>query len=103
MTQSLRAFFVIVALLIAIVALLIAAFASAADEKSGGAKKVTVDEADAMRKEAGVVILDVRTPREYAEGHIPGSVNVDVSDPKAFDEQVKSLDKNKKYLVHCAK
>src|SRR5688572_17651731 len=56
-----------------------------------------------MRAEGDVVILDVRTPREYAEGHIPGAVNVDVSDAKGFEEKAKSLDKGKKYIVHCAK
>ena len=29
-----------------------------------------------FRETPGAVLLDVRTPREYREGHIPGSVNV---------------------------
>ena len=30
----------------------------------------------AFRETPGAVLLDVRTPQEYREGHIPGSVNV---------------------------
>jgi len=69
-----------------IVAVVIA-HAVRADEASAPAKKITAEQAEAMRKEGDVTILDVRTPREYAEGHIPGAVNVDVNDPKAFDEK----------------
>ena len=31
-----------------------------------------------MESEDGYIILDVRTPEEYKEGHIPNAVNVDV-------------------------
>ena len=82
---------------------LVAALAFGADDKPAPAKKVTIDEVEKMRDRGDVVILDVRTAREYAEGHIPGAVNVDVNDTKTFDEKVKALDKGKKYVVHCAK
>ncbi len=47
------------------------------------------------------VVLDVRTKKEYSEGHIPGSVLIDFNSDD-FEQQVKKLDKNKTYLVHCA-
>ncbi len=47
------------------------------------------------------VVLDVRTKKEYTEGHIPGSVLIDFNSDD-FEQQVKKLDKNKTYLVHCA-
>ncbi len=31
---------------------------------------------DEFRKTSGAVLLDVRTPQEYREGHIPGSINI---------------------------
>ncbi|EST35261.1 hypothetical protein N566_17770 [Streptomycetaceae bacterium MP113-05] len=37
--------------------------------------EVTVEELAASR-EGGVTVLDVRSPQEYAQGHVPGAVNV---------------------------
>ncbi len=53
------------------------------------------------RQETNTVVLDVRTPDEYKQGHIPGSVLLDFNSPD-FDKQVAKLDRNKTYLVHCA-
>ncbi len=47
------------------------------------------------------VILDVRTAEEFAEGHIAGAVNLDVSAP-GFAAKAQALDQHKTYLVHCA-
>jgi rhodanese-related sulfurtransferase len=44
----------------------------------------------------------VRTPQEFAGGHVPGAVNIPVQSPD-FDQKVSALDKNKPYLVHCAR
>ncbi len=38
-------------------------------------REVTVAELAAAR-ERGVRVLDVRSPQEYAQGHVPGAVNV---------------------------
>ena len=46
------------------------------------------------------VILDVRTPEEYAAGHIEGAVNLDFQSVK-FKEEVNKLDKYRTYLVYC--
>lgn len=43
-------------------------------------------------------VIDVRDPEEYAEGHIPGAVNIPVSE---FASRSESLDKNKKIIVYC--
>jgi len=47
-----------------------------------------------------VTILDVRTPQEFAEGHIAGAVNIDVSSPD-FAQQVSELDPEGTYAVYC--
>jgi rhodanese-related sulfurtransferase len=48
----------------------------------------------------GVVVLDVRTPEEYATGHIAGAVNVDVS-AETFLSQAGALDPAASYGVYC--
>ena len=48
----------------------------------------------------GFVLLDVRTPEEYAEGHIAGSENVDFYEP-AFADNIGQLDRDASYVVYC--
>lgn len=47
------------------------------------------------------VILDVRTPEEFTEGHIRDAVNLDFYS-ETFGEGLNKLDKKKTYLIHCA-
>jgi rhodanese-related sulfurtransferase len=65
---------------------------------------VTVGKAQKLIKErAGkpdFVILDVRTPEEFAEGHLGGAVNLDVQS-REFEKGLRALDRNKSYLVYC--
>ena len=45
-------------------------------------------------------IVDVRTPEEFAAGHIENAINIDfLSD--GFEDNINRLDKNKAYLVYC--
>ncbi len=46
------------------------------------------------------VILDVRTPREFAQGHLAGALLLDFRDPK-FQSGLKRLDRSKSYLIYC--
>lgn len=46
------------------------------------------------------VILDVRSPQEYQEGHIPGAVNINIQDPD-FMDKLDELATDKTYLVYC--
>ena len=45
-------------------------------------------------------LVDVRTPGEYAEGHIPGAKNFNVNGG-AFKAQVSELDKKEPVYVYC--
>lgn len=39
------------------------------------------------RVEAGAILVDVRTPEEFAAGHLPGAVNIPVDElPRRFAE-----------------
>jgi rhodanese-related sulfurtransferase len=46
------------------------------------------------------VIVDIRTPDEYAQGHIAGAINIDYKN-NSFSERVRSLDQSKTYFVYC--
>ena len=46
------------------------------------------------------VIIDVRTPSEYAGGHIRDAVNINLNSA-AFENDIDKLDKDKNYIVYC--
>lgn len=48
----------------------------------------------------GVVVVDVRTPQEYAEGHLDGALNLDVSAPD-FTTAIAALDPDVTYALYC--
>lgn len=53
-----------------------------------------------MIEQLAPVILDVRTPDEYATGHIDGAILADVSDA-SFASRVAGLDRSATYFVYC--
>jgi rhodanese-related sulfurtransferase len=67
-----------------------------------GFSTVTADDAAAILADApdDLVVLDVRTPEEYAEGHLEGALLVDFYDPD-FADQLAELDPDVPYLVYC--
>jgi len=48
----------------------------------------------------GLVILDVRTPEEFAAGHLAGAVNLDVRAAGSAAE-LEALDRDVPYLMYC--
>ena len=46
-------------------------------------------------------VVDVRTPAEYAEGHLIGAVNIDWRDPDFNQQAQEQLDKDRPVLVYC--
>src|SRR5437899_6117949 len=69
--------------------------------KDKGYKDVNVEQFDKLRANTNNIILDVRTPEEFAAGHIAGAKNIDINTPD-FEKKITELDKSKTYLVHCA-
>lgn len=69
-----------------------------------GFTDVSVDQArELMQRRAGqrdFVILDVRTPEEFAEGHLSGAVNMNVL-ASDFAARLATLERGKTYLVYC--
>ena len=54
----------------------------------------------ALRANHDAVLLDVRTPGEFGQGHLPGALNIDVNG-NDFHEQVENLYAEKAYFVYC--
>ena len=50
-------------------------------------------------QKSGVKVVDVRRPEEFAEGRIPGAVNVTLSEN--FAELMAEFDKNESVIVYC--
>lgn len=49
---------------------------------------------------ANTMLIDVRTPGEFAEGHLEGAVNIPIELP-TFAAQVALLDPDMDFLVYC--
>lgn len=64
-------------------------------------RQISMDEAVKMMKdEKNYIILDVRRPDEYAEGHIPGAINVP-NEEIGTAELSELPDKSQLILVYC--
>ena len=72
---------------------------TAASAPTSGAELGAAEFAAALKR-PDTTIVDVRTPQEYAEGHLAGAVNIDVSSPD-FAAQVATLDPTAPYAVYC--
>jgi phage shock protein E len=53
--------------------------------------------ADLRRR--GVLVLDVRTPEEYSQGHLPGSRNLPLD---SLDQNLDGLERDRPILTVCA-
>jgi phage shock protein E len=60
-----------------------------------GIKQISPRELDQKK---GIVLLDVRTDKEYEQGHIPGAVHIPFSQ---ISERIKKLKKDKELVVFC--
>ena len=64
-------------------------------------KEVNSKQANTMlQKDSKLLVLDVRTPEEFKEGHIKGAINIDIRQEDAFSK-IDKLNRNSKYLVYC--
>jgi rhodanese-related sulfurtransferase len=54
-----------------------------------------------LDEEKDILLLDVRTPEEFAEGHLVGAKNLDFNGSN-FMQQLQQLDPNRKYMLYCA-
>ncbi len=89
--------------LLIMVGLLAVTMTHANDEIQDSVAAIGVSAAkDLIASQENAIIMDVRTPVEYAASHITGAVNVSVQD-ESFENMVIELDPNKTYIVHCTR
>ena len=62
--------------------------------------KITPDEGTALMDEGGVTVVDVRTPQEYAEKHIPGALNIPV-ESIGCEKPAELADADDPLIVYC--
>lgn len=79
---------------------LLIAFSSCVKKATEGVEVVNVTTFEQKMKEPTAQLLDVRTSGEFAEGHIPNAVNIDVTSTD-FEQKVAGLDKAQPVLVYC--
>jgi rhodanese-related sulfurtransferase len=84
--------------LISIIASLL--LVTSCSSNSSGVTNMNVSEFSKKITESGVVILDVRTPGEFAEGFIEGAQNIDFQSEN-FENEIAALDKKATYAIYC--
>ena len=84
-----------------LLSLMLLSSCSAVGNSSLGYRQISMDKAlKMMKNEKNYIILDVRRPDEYAEGHIPGAINVP-NEEIGTDEISELPDKSQLILVYC--
>ena len=84
-----------------ILSIMLLSACSAAGGPANSYRQISMDEAvEMMKKGSGYIILDVRRPDEYTEGHIPGAINV--PNENIGTAEIPELpDKAQLILVYC--
>jgi len=68
--------------------------------KAQSLKLISTDEMIELMDTEEIQLVDVRTPSEYNEGHVPDAQNINFYDEN-FDQQIETLDKSKPIIVYC--
>ncbi|MBB6610537.1 rhodanese-like domain-containing protein [Pontibacter sp. Tf4] len=72
-------------------------------QQEAGSTKVNLNATEVkqlIESSQEVVVLDVRTPYEFQEGHLEGAVNIDYTSPD-FEKEIAKLDTAATYLLYC--
>lgn len=87
-------------LLLAVVAVLAVALTACSSSTASIETVPPQEAADELAVDSEAVLLDIRTPEEYAEARIPGAVNIDFY-AADFADQLAQLDADGNYVVYC--
>ncbi len=70
-------------------------------QQKGDYQSMGVDEFEKLINKGEIQLVDVRTPSEYAEGHIPQSANINVNGSSFAVIANKTLSKQEPVAVYC--
>ncbi len=72
------------------------------NKTSAGSTILPVEEyVQNLNTDTTAYLIDVRTPEEYAEGHIEGAVLMNVMEEQAFLAGIDTLDASHTYYIYC--
>jgi len=63
-------------------------------------EKISVSKFNKSIVKKDIQLVDVRTPQEYAQGHVSNAKNINLFDAN-FKNNLKQLDKNKAVFLYC--
>jgi len=93
----------LVMLVLSVSLVIVAVLAGGCIGKAQIIENVTPQEAFTLVQENQVnpdfVIIDLRTPEEFAYEHLENAINIDL-DSETFRDELNQLDKNKAYLIY---
>jgi rhodanese-related sulfurtransferase len=85
---------------IAALSVLLIGFVSCIKPKTDESNLASPAAFEKLMQDENAQLVDVRTPEEYAEGHLKNALNISISFDN-FESQLEILDKNKPVLVYC--
>ena len=74
---------------------------NASDNKSNDKILEPIEYMERLKADSTAFLLDVRRASEYAEGHIPGATQLDVTNEPEFLKGIESFDKDKTIYIYC--
>ncbi len=72
-------------------------------QQETGSTKVNLNATEVKQLTASdqdIIVLDVRTPYEFQDGHLEGAINIDYTSPD-FEQEIARLDTAATYLLYC--
>lgn len=75
---------------------------SSCQQEAGSAKVnlSAIEVKQLIASDQDIIVLDVRTPYEFQDGHLEGAVNIDYTSPD-FEQEIAKLDTTATYLLYC--
>lgn len=87
--------------LLPVLALIITTSIACEAQQTDGVKVISPEEAKtAMAAEEELILVDIRTPKEFAQGNIDGAKNINFFDGD-FETQILQFDKEKPLYIYC--